>query len=861
LLLSVICTYSVNCSSIIVANRKDIRKLDESAFNRNHYHKRLYDATILIDQLEDAVAIDFDYEQNLLFWTDRGLEAIKSLNLTDRHIFDVANTSIESPESLACDWITKKLYWLDPEINNLVVSNYDGSQRNVLVWKNMDNPRTLVLVPSEGFMFWSDWGNNPKIEKISMDGNETTRKIVISKNIHWPNALAVDHKSKRLYFADAKFGYIASCDFDGENLKEIVSNVSNIFALTMNNNMLYWTEMPNDVHNNRIYRNGLYYFDMDTGLVSTPNLNKESRLSPLGITVFSSSRQPKSLNPCDQNNGGCSHLCLLSSASPSHYSCACSTGIILKSDGHTCHSSAQKFLLLARRFDIRIISLDTADYTPVVLPIRNIKNTITLDYDPVEGKVYWTDDELLTIKWATLDGSHQETIISTEIKHTDGLAIDWVARNIYWTDLAIDRIEVARLDGSARKVLINENMDQPRAIAVHPFEGLMFWTDWGQTPKIERAALDGSSRMAIINSSLIWPNGLAIDFELSRIFWCDAKQKTIDSARFDGSERRTIVSFEHSHMFGFSMIDEWIYWTDWTLRTIERVHKMTGQNHSLIVENLPDLMGLKAVGKQFDDTNDCIAPQNGNCSHFCFNRPHRKYVCACSDGFELNEDGRTCSKSDSYFFVLRHNDTTKISLKTKNKILLPIFDMHLASSFDVDIDGNHIYWTDNKDRIIYRSSMNISKSEILVQTGLGSSLNLAFDWISKNLYWVDVEFRRIEVAKSNGSFRRVLFYDRSRQPNLLVVDPIDSHLFWIDSSSNGRIVSSFLDGNKRKNIVDSVGRATGLTIDFYAKRLYWISFDKIMSSYYNGTGRSAINLDFPAAINPISLAIDKNFVY
>ena len=150
----VICTYhNVNCSSIIVANRKDIRKLDESAFNRNlshHYHKKLYDAPILIDQLEDAIALDFDYEQNLLFWTDRGLESIKYLNLTDRHIFDVANTGIESPESLACDWITKKLYWLDSDINNLVVSNYDGTQRNVLVWKNMDNPRTIVLVPSEG---------------------------------------------------------------------------------------------------------------------------------------------------------------------------------------------------------------------------------------------------------------------------------------------------------------------------------------------------------------------------------------------------------------------------------------------------------------------------------------------------------------------------------------------------------------------------------------------------------------------------------------------------------------------------------------------------------------------------------------
>ena len=41
-------------------------------------------------------------------------------------------------------------------------------------------------------------------------------------------------------------------------------------------------------------------------------------------------------NPCEENNGGCSHLCLLSAIDPRGYSCACPDGIELDSSGRSC---------------------------------------------------------------------------------------------------------------------------------------------------------------------------------------------------------------------------------------------------------------------------------------------------------------------------------------------------------------------------------------------------------------------------------------------------------------------------------------------------------------------------------------------
>lgn len=47
-------------------------------------------------------------------------------------------------------------------------------------------------------MFWSDWGEIPKIEKASMDGNNSARQVIIKDGIYWPNGLAVDYETKRL---------------------------------------------------------------------------------------------------------------------------------------------------------------------------------------------------------------------------------------------------------------------------------------------------------------------------------------------------------------------------------------------------------------------------------------------------------------------------------------------------------------------------------------------------------------------------------------------------------------------------------------------------------------------------------------
>ena len=100
-------------------------------------------------------------------------------------------------------------------------------------------------------------------------------------------------------------------------------------------------------------------------------------------------------------------------------------------------------------------------------PLRintNIARPVAVDYDPVEGKIYWTDVTLKLVARAFPNGSSVEVIASNNVQTPDGLAVDYIGRNIYWTDKGTSKIEVARLDGSFRRSLIITSIEYPRAI-------------------------------------------------------------------------------------------------------------------------------------------------------------------------------------------------------------------------------------------------------------------------------------------------------------------------------------------------------------------------------------------------------------
>uniref|UniRef100_UPI00358F8E53 low-density lipoprotein receptor-related protein 6 isoform X1 n=1 Tax=Myxine glutinosa TaxID=7769 RepID=UPI00358F8E53 len=836
-------------SLLIFANRRDLRLVYVPPEPNG-----VSNSSVIVGDLEDAVAVDFFFAKSAIYWTDLAEGAIKMAYLnrnssTGSSVTAVVAMGLVSPDGLACDWLGGKLYWTDSETNCLEVAELDGTHRKVLIWWQLDQPRAIALDPAHGFVYWTDWGEVPKIERAGMDGS--TRSVLVTENIYWPNGLTLDYEDGKLYWADAKLNYIQRCNLDGSFRQVVISgNLPHPFALTVYGDILYWTDWQT---------RSIQSCHKETGTQRREILS--SIYSPMDIHVYSKLRQPRAASPCDQNNGHCSHLCLLSPNEP-FYSCACPTGVRLMDDNKNC-KGPMELLLLARRADLRSISLDTPDYTAMVLPMRGVRHTIAVDFlpgdEPNDGSIYWTDDEAHTIRRAQLDGTQNEVLVSLEVLNPDGIAVDEVARNLYWTDTGTDRIEVARLDGSHRQVLVSDGLEEPRAIVLDPVAGYMYWSDWGVAPKIERAYLDGTERIVLVNTSLGWPNGLALDYSEGNIYWGDAKTDMIEVMNTNGSGRKVLVENGLPHIFGFSLLGDWIYWTDWQRRSIERVNKHT-LVREVLVEQLSDLMGLKATSTQKQSGTNACAKENGGCSHLCLFRPIG-VRCMCPMGLELLEDLKTCILPEAFLVFSRSADIRRISLEARHTdVPIPLSGFKEASALDVDVVDGRIYWTDVGAKTISRAYMNGSMVERVIEFGLDFPESLAVDWLGKNLYWADISTNRIEIARLNGQHRKVLVWKDLDNPRSLAVDPVEGFMYWTEWGAKPHVERASMDGRGRMTLLSKVGRANGLTIDYAERRLYWTDLDAnhIESSDMLGNNREIIADDLP---HPFGLTQYHDHIY
>lgn len=63
-------------------------------------------------------------------------------------------------------------------------------------------------------MYWTDWGDNPKIERAGMDGSN--RQVLVEREgIYWPNGLTIDYEDGTIYWVDANYHFINRMNTDG----------------------------------------------------------------------------------------------------------------------------------------------------------------------------------------------------------------------------------------------------------------------------------------------------------------------------------------------------------------------------------------------------------------------------------------------------------------------------------------------------------------------------------------------------------------------------------------------------------------------------------------------------------------------
>jgi hypothetical protein len=180
--------------SLLFANRIDLRE----------YRLLSGEKRSLVEDTKSTIALDFDYANNMLFWSDVSKEQINMTVILDGHMDKsqqfVITRNVRTPDGLAFDWVHRNLYWTDTGHNTIsVVSiNYDGQplHHKTLFNTNLDEPRAIVVDPrhKQGWMYWSDWGEPAKIERAGLNGK--FRETIIESGSHgshleWPNGLTI----------------------------------------------------------------------------------------------------------------------------------------------------------------------------------------------------------------------------------------------------------------------------------------------------------------------------------------------------------------------------------------------------------------------------------------------------------------------------------------------------------------------------------------------------------------------------------------------------------------------------------------------------------------------------------------------
>ncbi|KAK3082618.1 hypothetical protein FSP39_000605 [Pinctada imbricata] len=512
----------------IFSNRHEMRRVDLLSYN--------YAA--LVSGLHNTIALDFHYNKSNIYWTDVVDDKIYRGRMTSNSLIDVepiVDVGLATTEGLAIDWIGNNLYWVESNLDQIEVASLDNvGMRTTLVAGNMYSPRAIVLDPRLGMLFWTDWeSDNPRIECSSMSGEE--RKVIFNiSNVMgagWPNGLAIDYDFNRLYWIDARSDSIHTIKYDGSDHRTILRGNENIrhpFAITLFGNHVYWTDWGS---------NALLRANKFDG--SNVTVIQQTITQPFDLQVYHPKRQPNAVNPCKENNGGCSHLCLINFNQKA--GCKCPHLWKLKKDGKTCERD-MSFLLFGKNNEIRGVDLVNANYSVMpTITLPHVNRPIAVDFDigiaadaSEEGRILWADEGLKVINSALINGSSVDTIIDSGIASLGGFAVDWLSKNMYFSSYDENAkkgsISVSKLNGAYRvEILMNPDVINPGAIALDPIKGNLYWCELGYAlgqQKIMRAKMDGSGIETLYNMSSN-PTSLNVDYASGKVYWIEGFNKTI----------------------------------------------------------------------------------------------------------------------------------------------------------------------------------------------------------------------------------------------------------------------------------------------------------------------------------------------
>lgn len=323
------CPMAPSKNFLIVARRDKIVRIDLDTKEQD---------ILPVSGLKNVIAIDYDREQNCVYYADIMKDTIGRQCLSNGTDMPeiLVESELASIEGMDYDPASKMLYFVDGMRSKIEVIRTDishtGRMRKTLLGpEHLYKPRGIAVHSKAGYMFWTDWGSTaPSVSRSNCDGTKI-KQLFTKPLVTWPNGITVDHIAERIYWVDAREDYIASSDLNGQRFKKVLSKddrVSHPFAVAVFKDNMYWDDWK---------QNAIFSADKDHGVaIETINANM-SGLMDLKIFAFDIASHT---NGCTKNTE-CTHLCL--PAPKNKFVCACPDGMSMVNNTCLCPHGLKPF--------------------------------------------------------------------------------------------------------------------------------------------------------------------------------------------------------------------------------------------------------------------------------------------------------------------------------------------------------------------------------------------------------------------------------------------------------------------------------------------------------------------------------------
>ncbi|KAL3891007.1 hypothetical protein ACJMK2_003272 [Sinanodonta woodiana] len=627
------------------------------------------DIRVLTDFSYSPMCItDFNDTKHMILDTDERNMILATTN-------DVYWASVDSPEmhhlthtngtisGLAWDGYNRSLYWTEDDTGTIWQSTLESTTPYAVV-SDLNQPRDIICIPSEGRLYWIS--NGPIIQSCKIDGSDQ-RILLNGTELMDPKSLTYDPYEKRIYYrikSPNNESAVNSFALDGSDVERFILTFNEVIdRLLIYKGHLLLTF--NDVNGTLIRSYSLGskiettsgVFD-STGQIST-------------IMVFDENIRQNETDPCLISNGQCEDICI---PQENTRVCDCRFGFRLTENGINCTSDPIE--------DEFMLAVDSSDNTVYQISLMNQNlQGIIKSKDSISGVIYRPSDKVFLfgakskLMVTYLNGTTKEEF---PVSHSGGIyytpnrfALDYSTGNIYYT-VANDWKYVSGEDSfisvispsGIQRTLVRGLVD-PSGIAVYPSKGWLFYSEGEYRPRLGKARMDGEEPSVLLH---LWgeePSDLTIDYNSDTLYYMDGTSRGIKYCNLDGRNHGALFRYYATGLSAVFVYNDHLFVTTKKNTDIRRIEISKPRVTSTFAnpKELGIINFINIYSSKDQNQNEVCSDNNGGCSAFCFPIPDGS-KCGCADGMELKEGSQDCTKGKTFCEqnILHHYDIISINI-------------------------------------------------------------------------------------------------------------------------------------------------------------------------------------------------------